>query len=31
MAIHALGRRLGITDEASAPDLIRQLLGVDGA
>lgn len=29
LAIHALGRRLGITDEATAPQLIRQLLGVD--
>jgi len=28
LAINALGRRLGITDEASAPQLIRQLLGV---
>lgn len=28
LAIHALGRRLGITDEATAPDLIRGLLGV---
>lgn len=28
LAIHALGRRLGITDEATAPHLIRQLLGV---
>jgi len=26
LAIHTLGRRLGITDEAAAPDLIRQLL-----
>lgn len=31
LAIHALGRRLGITDEATAPDLIRQLLGVEDA
>jgi DNA-binding transcriptional MerR regulator len=29
LAIHALGRRLGITDEATAPHLIRQLLGVE--
>jgi hypothetical protein len=29
LAIHALGRRLGITDEAMAPHLIRQLLGVE--
>lgn len=29
LTIHALGRRLGITDEAAAPDLIRQLLRVD--
>ena len=28
LAIHALGRRLGITDEAAAPHLIRGLLGV---
>lgn len=28
LAIHALGRRLGITNEATAPDVIRQLLGV---
>lgn len=31
LTIHALGRRLGITDEAAAPDLIRQLLRVDDA
>ena len=31
LAIHALGRRLGITDEATAPDLIRQLLGAHDA
>jgi DNA-binding transcriptional MerR regulator len=31
LAIHALGRRLGITDEASAPTLVRRLLGVDNA
>lgn len=30
LTIHALGRRLGITDEATAPDLIRQLLGARG-
>ena len=29
LAIHTLGRRLGITDDAAAPDLIRKLLGVD--
>jgi DNA-binding transcriptional MerR regulator len=29
LTIHTLGRRLGITDDAAAPDLIRQLLGVD--
>jgi DNA-binding transcriptional MerR regulator len=29
LTIHSLGRRLGITDEAAAPDLIRKLLGVD--
>jgi hypothetical protein len=29
--IHALGRRLGITDEDSAPNMVRQLLGVDDA
>lgn len=29
MAIHALGRRLGITDEAAAPQAIRELLGVE--
>ncbi len=28
LTIHALGRRLGITDEAAAPHLIRELLGV---
>jgi DNA-binding transcriptional MerR regulator len=31
LAIHALGRRLGIDDEAAAPHLIRELLGVDDA
>jgi DNA-binding transcriptional MerR regulator len=31
LTIHALGRRLGITDEASAPTLVRQLLGVESA
>jgi DNA-binding transcriptional MerR regulator len=30
MAIHALGRRLGITDEDTAPDLIRKVLGLGG-
>jgi DNA-binding transcriptional MerR regulator len=29
LAIHALGRRLGITDEATAPHLIGRLLGVE--
>jgi DNA-binding transcriptional MerR regulator len=29
LTIHSLGRRLGISDEAAAPDLIRKLLGVD--
>lgn len=29
LAIHALGRRLGVTDEDTAPDLIRQLLGLN--
>jgi DNA-binding transcriptional MerR regulator len=29
LTIHTLGRRLGITDDDAAPDLIRQLLGVD--
>jgi DNA-binding transcriptional MerR regulator len=29
LTIHALGRRLGITDEIAAPHLIRELLGVD--
>jgi DNA-binding transcriptional MerR regulator len=28
LTIQTLGRRLGITDDAAAPDLIRQLLGV---
>jgi DNA-binding transcriptional MerR regulator len=28
LAIHALGRRLGIVDEAAAPGMIRELLGV---
>jgi DNA-binding transcriptional MerR regulator len=31
LAIHALGRRLGIADESTAPDLIRQLVGVTDA
>lgn len=31
LAIHTLGRRLGITDESTAPHLIRTLLGVDEA
>jgi DNA-binding transcriptional MerR regulator len=31
LAIAALGRRLGITDEAVAPDMIRQLLGAKNA
>jgi hypothetical protein len=30
LTVHSLGRRLGITDEATAPHLIRQLLGADG-
>jgi DNA-binding transcriptional MerR regulator len=29
LTIHTLGRRLGVTDDAAAPDLIRQLLGVE--
>lgn len=29
LTVHALGRRLGITEEDSAPDLIRQLLGLE--
>jgi DNA-binding transcriptional MerR regulator len=29
LAINALGRRLGITDETTAPDLIRALLGIE--
>jgi DNA-binding transcriptional MerR regulator len=29
LTIHALGRRLGITDDATASDLIRQLLGLE--
>ncbi|HEY6417093.1 MAG TPA: MerR family transcriptional regulator, partial [Acidimicrobiales bacterium] len=29
LTVHTLGRRLGITDDAAAPDMIRQLLGVD--
>lgn len=29
LTIHTLGRRLGITHDATAPDLIRKLLGVD--
>jgi DNA-binding transcriptional MerR regulator len=31
LAIHALGRRLGIVDEAAAPHLIQELLGVGDA
>jgi hypothetical protein len=29
LTIHTLGRRLGITDDAAAPDLIRHLVGLD--
>jgi DNA-binding transcriptional MerR regulator len=29
LTIHTLGRRLGITDDAAAPNMIRRLLGVD--
>jgi hypothetical protein len=29
LTIHALGKRLGITDEATVPDALRGLLAVD--
>ena len=29
LTIHRLGRRLGITDEETAPDALRRLLEVD--